>query len=46
LEVRVFAADTVVAIDYPVIVSAGRFETRTLLNQGRPFTLGTFRMSL
>jgi hypothetical protein len=42
LEVRVFADDTVVAIDYPVIVSDGRFETRPLLNQGQPFTPGTF----
>src|SRR5208283_2553963 len=44
LEVRVFAEDTVVAIDYPVIVSYGRFETRPLLNQGRPFTPGTFQI--
>ena len=44
LEVRVFADETLVAIDYPVIVSAGRFETRPLLNQGRPFTPGTLRI--
>ena len=44
LEVRIFADDTVVAIDYPVTVSDGRFETRTLLDQGRPFTPGTFRI--
>jgi hypothetical protein len=44
LEVRVFAGDTVVAIDYPVTVSEGRFETRPLLNKGRPFTPGTFRI--
>jgi len=44
LEVRVFADDTVVAIDYPVTVSDGRFETRPLLNQGRPFTPGAFRI--
>jgi len=44
LEVRVFADDKVVAIDYPVIVSNGRFESRPLLNQGRPFTPGTFRI--
>jgi len=46
LEVRVFAEDTLVAIDYPVIVSAGRFETRPLLNRGRPFTPGTFRIQV
>jgi hypothetical protein len=46
LEVRVFASDTVVAIDYPVTVSDGRFETRPLLNKGRPFTPGTFRIQV
>jgi len=46
LEVRVLADDTVVAIDYPVMVSAGRFETRPLLNQGRPFTPGTFQVRI
>ena len=44
LEVRVFAGDTVVAIDYPVTVSEGRFETRPLLNKGRPFAPGAFRI--
>ncbi len=44
LEVRVFADDTVVAIDYPVTVSDGRFKTRPLLNKGRPFMPGTFRI--
>jgi hypothetical protein len=42
LEVRLFADDTVVAIDYPVTVADGRFETRPLLNKGRPFTSGIF----
>lgn len=42
LEVRVFAGDAVIAIDYPVTVSDGRFETRMLLDQGRPFLAGTF----
>ncbi len=46
LEVRVFAGETVVAIDYPVIISNGRFETRPLLNQGRPFTPGTFQVRI
>jgi len=46
LEVRVFADDTVVAIDYPVIVFDGRFESRPLLNQGRPFTPGTFQVRI
>jgi len=46
LEVRVFAEDTVVAIDYPVIVTEGRFETRPLLDRGRPFTPGTFRLQV
>lgn len=44
MEVRVFAGDTVVAIDYPVAVSDGRFETRPLLNKGRPFAPGIFRI--
>jgi len=44
LEVRVFADDAVVAIDYPVIISDGRFESRPLLNQGRPFLPGAFRI--
>jgi hypothetical protein len=44
MEVRVFADDTVVAIDYPVTVTEGRFETRPLLNQGRSFAPGTFRI--
>jgi len=44
LDIRVFADDTVVAIDYPVIVSASRFETRPLLNKGRPFTSGRFQI--
>jgi len=46
LEVRVFASDAVVAIDYPVIVSDGHFETRPLLDQGRPFVPGTFRIGV
>jgi hypothetical protein len=44
LEVRVFADDTVVAIDYPVPVSDGRFQTRPLLNKGRPFPSGIFQI--
>lgn len=44
LEVRVFADETVVAIDYPVTVSDGRFETRPLLNKGRAFTPGIYRI--
>jgi hypothetical protein len=44
LEVRIFADDAVVAIDYPVSVSAGRFETRPLLDKGRPFTAGTYQI--
>jgi hypothetical protein len=44
LEVRIFAEDTVVAIDYPVIVSESRFETRPLLDKGRPFTSGVFQI--
>lgn len=44
LEVRVFAHDEVVAIDYPVVVSDSRFEARPLLNKGRPFTPGIFQI--
>jgi hypothetical protein len=44
LEIRVFADDTVVAIDYPVIVSGSRFQTRPLLDKGRPFTSGSFQI--
>jgi hypothetical protein len=46
LDVRVFADDAVVAIDYPVPVSAGRFQSRPLLDKGRPFTPGTFQIRI
>ena len=46
LEVRIFAEDTVVAIDYPVTVSNGRFESRPLLDRGRAFTPGAFRIQV
>ena len=46
LDVRVLAGEVLVAVDYPVKVSAGSFETRSLLNRGRPFVAGLYRTQI
>jgi hypothetical protein len=46
LEVQVYAGDVLVAVDYPVTVSGGEFETRPLLQRGKPFTLATYRVRI
>jgi hypothetical protein len=43
LEVQIYAGDILVAVDYPVTVSRGRFETRPLLQRGKPFALASYR---
>jgi hypothetical protein len=46
LDVRIFSGDVLVAVDYPVTVSAGSFATRTLLERGRPFNAGIHRAQI
>ena len=48
LDVRVFAlsGNLLLAVDYPVAVSAGNFTTRALLDRGRPFLAGTYRVQV
>lgn len=48
LDIRVFSqsGDVLLALDYPVTVSAGNFTTRTLLDRGRPFTAGAYRVQV
>lgn len=43
LEVQVYASEVLVAADYPVVVSGGRFQTRPLLQRGRPFTSAAYQ---
>jgi hypothetical protein len=35
-----------VAIDYPVIIAGGRFETRPLLNKGKPFADASYQLRM
>ena len=46
LEVRIFSGDVLVAVDYPVTISAGSFATRDLLQRGRPFNAGNYRAQI
>jgi hypothetical protein len=46
LEVQVYADDLLVAVDYPVTISAGAFQTRPLLERGKPFTAASYRVHI
>lgn len=41
---QVYAGDLLVAVDYPVTISAGAFQTRPLLERGKPFTAASYRV--
>jgi hypothetical protein len=43
-DLRVYAGQDLVAIDYPVIIAGGRFETRPLLNKGKPFADASYQL--
>lgn len=46
LQLEVYAGDLMVAIDFPVAVFAGRFQTRALLQRGKPFALAAYQARL
>jgi len=46
LEVQVYSGDLLVAVDYPVTVAAGTFQTRPLLQRGKPFAPASYRLRL
>jgi hypothetical protein len=46
LDARILSGGVLVAVDYPVTVSAGSFTTRALLARGRPFEAGTYRAQI
>jgi hypothetical protein len=46
LEVQVYAGNLLVAVDYPVTVSAGAFQTRPLLQRGKPFGAATYGLRI
>jgi hypothetical protein len=46
LDVRILSADVLLAVDYPVTVSAGSFTTGALLERGKPFVAGTYRVQI
>lgn len=43
VEVQVYAGQLLVAMDYPVTVRGGQFQTRSMLQRGRPFALAMYR---
>jgi hypothetical protein len=45
-DLRVYAGQDLVAIDYPVIIAGGRFETRPLLNKGKPFADASYQLRM
>jgi hypothetical protein len=45
-DLRVYAGQDLVAIDYPVILGGGRFETRPLLNKGKPFADVSYQLRI
>jgi hypothetical protein len=46
LQVEVYAGGRLVAVDFPVVVSRGGFQTRALLQRGKPFTLSEYQLHL
>jgi hypothetical protein len=46
LDVRVYTGRDLLAVDYPVTIEEGRFETRSLLERGKPFADGSFQMRI
>jgi hypothetical protein len=46
LDVRVYAGRDLLAVDYPVTIEEGRFETRSLLEKGKPFADGSFQLRI
>jgi len=46
LDVRVYAGGDLLAVDYPVTIEEGRFETRSLLERGKPFADASFQLRI
>jgi len=46
LEVQVYSGDLLVAVDYPVTVAAGMFQTRPLLQRGKPFVPASYKLQI
>ena len=46
LDVRVYADRDLLAVDYPVTIKEGRFETRSLLEKGKPFADASFQLRI
>jgi hypothetical protein len=46
LDVRVYAGEDLLAVDYPVTIEEGRFATRSLLEKGKPFADASFQLRI
>ncbi len=46
LDVRVYAGRDLLALDYPVTIEEGRFQTRSLLQKGKPFAEASFQLRI
>ncbi len=46
MEVQVYNGDLLVAVDSPVTVAAGAFQTRPLLQRGKPFSPDSYRLRI
>ena len=46
LDVRVYAGQDLVAMDYPVMIGGGGFESRPLLNKGKPFADAAYQLRI
>ena len=45
-DLRVYAGQDLVAMDYPVVIAGGCFQTRPLLNKGKPFTEASYQLRI
>lgn len=46
LEIRVYSGDVLVAVDFPVTVQGGAFQTRPVLQRGKPFTPASYQLRI
>jgi hypothetical protein len=46
LDVQVYGGELLLAVDYPVTVEGGAFQTRSLLQRGKPFSPGSFQLRI
>jgi len=46
LDVQIYSGQTLVAVDYPVDVRRGAFQTRPMLQRGKPFTSGLYQVRI